>query len=194
MERGAPDPEREGLSAETDDPGRAALARPATDERVRRAALAAYDDARIRGLCEEGAYEVAADELRAAAARRSRAERQATMVLKLKRVYEPPSEEDGCRVLVDRVWPRGLRKEQAKVDLWLKEIAPSDELRKWFGHDPQKWAAFKRRYHAELDQNREAVNPLLERTESGPVTLLFAARDEEHNNAVALKEYLENRG
>jgi uncharacterized protein YeaO (DUF488 family) len=114
--------------------------------------------------------------------------------LKVKRVYDDPSAEDGIRILVDRLWPRGLKKESAKLDEWLKEIAPSVELRKWFGHDPERWEEFKARYFHELDRQSEAVHKLKEKASSGKVTLLFAARDETHNNAVALKEYLEGAG
>ena len=112
------------------------------------------------------------------------------MTIKLKRVYEQPDTKDGERVLVDRLWPRGLTKEKARVDLWLKEIAPSTELRRWFGHDPAKWTEFKRRYRAELKGNKEQVARLKDEMEKGPVTLLYGARDEEHNEAVVLLELL----
>jgi uncharacterized protein YeaO (DUF488 family) len=112
-------------------------------------------------------------------------------VIKLKRVYEAAEEDDGVRVLVDRVWPRGLSKERARVDLWIKELAPSTELRKWFAHDPAKWQEFRRRYHAELAEKDEALEQLQRTCYDNPVVaLLFAAKDREHNNAVALKEYL----
>jgi uncharacterized protein YeaO (DUF488 family) len=114
--------------------------------------------------------------------------------VKVKRVYNDPSTEDGVRILVDRLWPRGLKKEAAKLDEWLKEIAPSDELRKWFGHDPDRWEEFKARYFHELDRQSEVISKLKEKARSGKVTLLFAARDETYNNAVALKEYLEGTG
>ncbi len=114
-------------------------------------------------------------------------------MIRTKRVYLPPEPGDGTRVLVDRLWPRGLKKADAAIDLWLKEVAPSRELRAWFGHDPEKWPEFVRRYHAELEQRPEAVERLLALAGSGPLTLLFAARDPEHNNAVALKAYLEAR-
>lgn len=110
--------------------------------------------------------------------------------IKVKRVYEPPSRADGRRILVDRIWPRGLSKDAAKLDAWLKEVAPSAELRTWFGHDPAKWDAFKRKYFAELNHNADALEPLLETCAHGTVTFLFAAKDGAHNNAVALKEYL----
>lgn len=109
----------------------------------------------------------------------------------IKRVYEPPSDSDGQRVLVDRLWPRGLSKDKADVALWLKEIAPSTELRKWFGHDPEKWPEFQKRFRAELDDNAEAVKELRGLIAKGKVTLLYSAHDEEHNNAVVLAEYLE---
>lgn len=115
------------------------------------------------------------------------------MQIRLKRAYEEPSNQDGCRVLVDRLWPRGVSKEGAKIDLWLKGIAPSDELRKWFGHDPSKWEEFKKRYFAELNERAESVEELREKAGNGRLTLVFGARDEVRNNAVALKEYLEKR-
>ena len=108
----------------------------------------------------------------------------------VKRVYEPPAEADGQRVLVDRIWPRGIAKKDAALALWLKEIAPSDELRQWFGHKPELWAEFRKRYWAELDQNKEAVAQLRGLLGDGKVTLLYGAHDEAHNNAVALAEYL----
>jgi uncharacterized protein YeaO (DUF488 family) len=111
--------------------------------------------------------------------------------IKVKRVYDDPSAKDGIRILVDRLWPRGLKKVPAKLDDWLKGIAPSDELRKWFGHDPDRWEEFKARYFHELERQNEAINKIKEKASSSTVTLLFAARDETHNNAVALKEYLE---
>jgi uncharacterized protein YeaO (DUF488 family) len=109
----------------------------------------------------------------------------------LKRAYEEPSKDDGTRILVERLWPRGVSKDKAAIDLWLKEVAPSTELRKWYGHDPDKWEEFRRRYSAELDERREALDDLERRLKEGPVTFVFAARDEEHNSAVVLKEYLE---
>src|SRR5215831_584213 len=112
------------------------------------------------------------------------------MLIKLKRVYEEPAETDGKRILVDRLWPRGLSKEKAKVDLWLKDVAPSNELRKWFAHDPAKWSEFKTRYRAELKQNSEAVAEL-KLAAKGKTTLLYGARDTEHNEAVVLQELLQ---
>lgn len=109
---------------------------------------------------------------------------------KVKRVYEPPAKSDGMRVLIDRLWPRGLSKDKAAIDTWLKDIAPSDTLRKWFAHDPDRWSGFQTRYHAELNNNDEAVSQLRELLRKGPVTLLYGAHDEEHNNAVALVSYL----
>lgn len=110
--------------------------------------------------------------------------------MQVKRVYEPPSGDDGIRVLVDRLWPRGLSKPRAAVDLWLKDLAPSVRLRRWFNHDPSRWAEFKQRYAEELDAKKAAVAALLGATRRGRVTLLFGARDHEHNNAVALYSYL----
>jgi uncharacterized protein YeaO (DUF488 family) len=112
------------------------------------------------------------------------------MNIKIKRVYERPDKEDGTRILVDRLWPRGLTKAKASVDLWLKDIAPSTELRKWFGHDPGKWAEFKTRYRAELRENDEQVAHLKGEIEKGVVTLVYGAKDEEHNEAVLLRELL----
>ena len=112
-------------------------------------------------------------------------------MIKLKRVYEKPSKGDGIRILVERLWPRGLTKERASVDLWLKDIAPSTELRKWFGHDPAKWEQFCKQYRVELEQRKDAVNLLKQKSEEGTITLVYAARDEKHNSAIALKEILE---
>ena len=104
----------------------------------------------------------------------------------------PPSAQDGFRVLVDRLWPRGLSKEAAKIDLWAKETAPSDRLRKWFSHDPKKWAEFKKRYASELAGKEETLEALrLLEKEKGRVTLVYGAKDEKHNNAVVLQEFLE---
>ncbi|MBS1754445.1 MAG: DUF488 domain-containing protein [Ferruginibacter sp.] len=112
------------------------------------------------------------------------------MKLKIKRVYEKPGKEDGTRILVDRLWPRGLTKEKAAVDVWLKEIAPSTELRKWFGHDPKKWKAFIKRYTHELKQHEEQVSVLKEYLGKGVVTMVYAAKDEDHNEALVLKDWL----
>lgn len=114
--------------------------------------------------------------------------------IRLKRAYEEPSKDDGTRILVERLWPLGVSKEKAAIDLWIKEVAPSSELRKWFGHDPARWEEFRRRYRAELDERREALDDLKRRLKEGPVTFVFAARDEEHNSALLLREYLESRG
>lgn len=115
------------------------------------------------------------------------------MDIRYKRAYAPASAEDGTRVLVDRLWPRGVTKERAQLALWLKEIAPSTELRKWFHHDPTKWDEFCLRYRQELDSNPAAVQRLADLAQTGRVTLIYAARDEVHNEAVVLKEYLETR-
>ena len=108
-----------------------------------------------------------------------------------KRVYDPFDARDGARFLVERLWPRGMRKSSLRMDGWLKDVAPSDTLRRWFGHDPAKWEEFRRRYFAELDRAPDAWRPLVEAARGGDVTLLYSARDTEHNNAVALKAYLE---
>jgi uncharacterized protein YeaO (DUF488 family) len=114
-----------------------------------------------------------------------------TATIRLKRAYDVPSDDDGTRILVERLWPRGLSKENAAIDLWLKEVAPSTELRKWYGHDPDKWEEFRRRYRAELDDKGEVLDDVRRRLGEGPVTFIFAAKDEEHNSAVVLKEFLE---
>ena len=112
------------------------------------------------------------------------------MGVRVKRVYAAREDGDGTRVLVDRLWPRGLSREKAEADLWLKDLAPSHELRRWFGHDPKRWREFRRRYTAELRSRREEVQDLRRRARRGTVTLLYSARDEEHNQAVALAEHL----
>ena len=113
------------------------------------------------------------------------------MMIRIKRVYETPVAEDGERILVDRLWPRGLTKEKAKIDMWLKEIAPSTELREWFGHDPAKWPEFQKRFLKELAANEVATTELRELLKAGVATLVYGAKDEAHNNAVVIKEYLE---
>lgn len=114
----------------------------------------------------------------------------ASLDIRLKRVYEPPAAEDGTRVLVDRLWPRGLSKEKAAVDQWLRELAPSTELRQWFGHDPERWPEFRRRFVQELRGEGERLEALRALAREGRMTLLFAAHDERHNNAVVLQELL----
>lgn len=113
------------------------------------------------------------------------------MKIEIKRVYELPAKNDGMRILVDRLWPRGLTKEKASVDLWLKEIAPSTELRKWFGHDPDKWKRFRGRYETEIRHNDDLVKVLKDKAKGGTVTLVYGARDEKHNEALVLKQFLE---
>lgn len=110
--------------------------------------------------------------------------------IRCKRVYEPPQADDGLRVLVDRLWPRGLRRESAGVDVWARDLAPSDELRRWYGHDVSRFAEFRRRYRAELRRQRENLEELSSKAGEGPLSLLYAARDEQHNNAVVLAEML----
>ena len=114
------------------------------------------------------------------------------MMIRIKRVYDPPEPTDGKRILVDRLWPRGLSKAGARVDVWAKQVAPSTELRQWYGHDAAKWAQFQARYLAELRENPQAVERLLQEIGEEPVTLLFASRDRQRNNAVVLKTYLED--
>ena len=110
--------------------------------------------------------------------------------VKLKRVYDQESPDDGSRFLVERLWPRGIRKAAMHYDDWLKDVGPCTELRKWFGHDPEKWDEFRRKYFAELDANAAAWQPIIAAARKGVVTLLYSSHDEEHNNAVALREYL----
>lgn len=112
-------------------------------------------------------------------------------MIRLKRVYEPPSKQDGFRILVERLWPRGVSKERASVDLWLKEVAPSPQLRKWFGHRPSRWEPFRKRYWEELERNQDPVKRLKQRIKKGTVTFVYAARDEVHNGAMALKEFFD---
>ena len=112
------------------------------------------------------------------------------MKIKIKRVYDSPEKDDGFRILVDRLWPRGLTKEKAAADLWLKEMAPTTELRKWFAHDPEKWNDFIKKYRAEIRANPEALAIIKEKMKEGPVTLLYGARDKEHNEANVLLQYL----
>ena len=113
--------------------------------------------------------------------------------LKIKRVYEPRDKTDGQRVLVDRIWPRGIRKESLRDAIWMKELGPSTSLRQWFGHRPERWAEFRKRYRAELDAAPEPLTRLRALMKEGGVTLLYSARDAEHNQAVALREYLDRR-
>ena len=115
-------------------------------------------------------------------------------MIKIKRIYNPPAKEDGFRILVDRLWPRGLSKEKAKIDLWLKEIAPSDQLRKWYGHDPRKWTEFKRKYFEELRNKDELVNLIARKLKEGTITFLYSSKEEKVNNGVALKEYTLGHG
>jgi uncharacterized protein YeaO (DUF488 family) len=114
-------------------------------------------------------------------------------MIQTKRVYDPPEPSDGTRFLVERLWPRGMKKETLKLDGWRKEVAPSAELRRWFGHDPAKWEEFRRRYFAELDEKPDAWQKIREAARRGNVTLLYSARDTKRNSAVALKAYLEER-
>ncbi len=114
-------------------------------------------------------------------------------MIRLKRAYEPAAADDGMRVLVERLWPRGLKKTDVHLDAWLKEVAPSDALRRWFKHDPGKWEEFRRRYFAELEAKPAAWKPLSNAARRGRVTLVYSAHDVEHNNAVALQQYLEAR-
>ena len=112
-------------------------------------------------------------------------------MIRLKRVYDSPAEEDGFRVLVERLWPRGITKAEAHLDLWMKEIAPSSDLRKWFAHDPAKWEEFSKRYEKELVENRDLVKTLEQKSRETTVTLVFAAHDIQHNSALVLKQFME---
>ena len=112
------------------------------------------------------------------------------MEVRIKRIYETPSRRDGRRVLIDRLWPRGVKKADAKIDQWMKEVAPSDQLRKWFGHDPERWQEFRRRYTAELATKSELLDELRKLAGTGPLTLAYSARDEAHNQAVVLRDTL----
>ncbi len=118
----------------------------------------------------------------------------AVMTIDLKRIYDAPSPEDGYRVLVDRVWPRGMTKEKADIDLWAKDIAPSAELRKWFCHDPTKWSDFQKKYREELERNKPALKELIAKAgeKGGRLTLLYSAKDEEHNQAVVLHAFMQS--
>jgi uncharacterized protein YeaO (DUF488 family) len=114
-------------------------------------------------------------------------------MIKIKRIYEPPSAGDGFRILVDRLWPRGLSKEKAKVDLWLREVSPSNELRKWYGHDPEKWAEFKRKYLEEIKGKKMELDLLRQKAKRGTLTFLFSSKEEKLNNAAALKDFVESK-
>ncbi len=114
-------------------------------------------------------------------------------MIRLKRVYDLEGTSEGRRFLVERLWPRGIKKENLHMDAWLKDVAPSQALRQWFGHDPAKWEEFQRRYRAELESHPEAWRPILEAARQGEVTLLYSARDTEHNNAIVLKEFLQKQ-
>ena len=114
-------------------------------------------------------------------------------MIKLKRVYEPASPGDGMRILVERLWPRGIKKSALKLDMWFKDIAPSDGLRRWFGHDPKRWEGFRDRYFAELDANPQAWEAIGKAAHRGRVTFVYSSHDTEHNNAVALKDYIEDQ-
>ncbi len=112
-------------------------------------------------------------------------------MIKLKRAYEKPARDDGERILVERLWPRGLTKLEARIDLWLKDVAPSTELRRWFGHDPDKWDEFRLRYQKELKDKDDLIKLLKRKAKTGTITLIYAARDEEHNGALVLKGFLQ---
>ena len=113
-------------------------------------------------------------------------------MIKTRRIYDKPDADDGFRILVDRIWPRRLKKNDVKIDLWQKDIGPSSALRKWFNHDQRKWNEFKRRYYEELKDRKEIVKLFLEKAEQGTITLLYSSKEEKYNNAIALKEYLQS--
>jgi len=123
--------------------------------------------------------------------RATETESRGDMNIKIKRVYEHPEKDDGMRILVDRLWPRGLTKKKASVDLWLKDIAPSTELRKWFAHDPDKWKRFRGRYQTEIRNNHDLIKVIKRKAREGTITLIYGARDEKHNEALVLKQFLE---
>ena len=118
---------------------------------------------------------------------------QELMVIKLRRAYDEASPDDGTRFLIDRLWPRGVKKEALEIRAWIKDVAPSTELRQWFGHDPEKWDSFQQRYRAELARNSAAWQPILDEARSGSVTLVYSAKDQEHNDAVVLKAWLDEQ-
>ena len=118
---------------------------------------------------------------------------QVSIMIKIKRTYTKPATEDGFRILVDRIWPRGLKKTDVQMDFWQKDIAPSASLRKWFKHDESKWNEFKNRYYQELDNKKEPIDLLLDNARKGTITLLYSSREDKYNNAIALKEYLEDK-
>ncbi len=118
---------------------------------------------------------------------------EVTAMIKIKRIYQAPAAGDGFRILVDRLWPRGLTKEKAKVDLWMRDISPSNELRKWYGHDPDKWAEFKKKYLGEIGEKKEEFDLLRKKVREGTVTFLFSSKEEKLNNAAALKEFVETK-
>ncbi len=114
-------------------------------------------------------------------------------MIKIKRIYEPPAADDGFRILVDRLWPRGLTKDKAKVDLWARDISPSNELRKWYGHEPAKWAEFKKRYFKEIEDKKELLDLIAQRVKGETVTFLFSSKELKLNNAAALKEFFQKK-
>lgn len=114
--------------------------------------------------------------------------------IRIKRVYDAPKASDGFRILIDGLWPRGMKKIEGAIDLWLKEIAPSKSLREWFNHDPEKWIEFKKRYFKELHNNPELINLIIGKSKISTITLLYSAKNEQYNNAVALQEYLNKQG
>lgn len=118
---------------------------------------------------------------------------ESSVVIRIKRTYEPPEKSDGRRILVERLWPRGMRKEALAADVWMKDVAPSTKLRQWFGHRAERWAEFRRRYRAELDAVPAAWTPILQAAARGRVTLLYSAHDTAHNGAIVLQEYLDER-
>jgi uncharacterized protein YeaO (DUF488 family) len=120
----------------------------------------------------------------------STANEKSGLEVRVKRIYQPPEQADGYRLLVDRLWPRGVSRRRASLDAWMKEVGPSSKLRRWFGHDASRWGEFKRRYCAELDARQDLVAEIISLANDRPVTLLYSARDPEHNQAVALAEYL----
>mgnify|MGYP000998473878 CR=1 FL=1 len=157
----------------------------------REAAIAAYEDGLIRGLCPQGAFELAMQAINEAALETPAMTKESQMpAIRIKRVYEPASDDDGFRVLVDRLWPRGIAKADSPWDQWTKDLAPSAELRKWFNHDAARWNDFSQKYRQELKSQTPALQALLDEAGHRPITLLYAARDTQHNQAIILQDVL----
>jgi|GEM_PF-312476 len=154
-------------------------------------AIEAWEDAQIRGLCAQGAFEVAMQAILDTPVEDIMSASSGPSSIVIKRVYEPVSDDDGLRVLVDRLWPRGIAKSEASWNHWLKDLAPSDELRKWFNHDAEKWKAFGQKYRTELKAHHDDLIKLLDEAKGRSLTLLYSAKDTKHNQAVILQSVLQ---